>query len=108
MALTDLAPWHGAPPGGAIFPLVRLSFLFACSYRYAVILKRVRDGYFEKQLHELLELVEQEKQGAIALTEANVTNSLQKAAAAKDAEIQAQKAQLDAGEMARRAKSAVT
>ena len=69
---------------------------------YADILKQVRDGDFEKQLHERLELAEREKQGAIALAEANVTNALQKAAAAKDTEIQALKAQVDAGEVARK------
>eukprot|EP01031_Cornospumella_fuschlensis_P023309 gene23309-28298_t len=69
---------------------------------YADILKQVRDGDFEKQLHERLELAEREKQGAIALAEANVTNALQKTAAAKDTEIQALKAQLDAGEVARK------
>ena len=62
----------------------------------------MRDGDFEKQLHERLELAEREKQGAIALADANVTNALQKTAAAKDAEIQALKAQLDAGEVARK------
>jgi hypothetical protein len=69
---------------------------------YADILKQVRDGDFEKQLHERLELAEREKQGTIALAEANVTNALQKKAAAKDTEIQALKAQLDAGEVARK------
>jgi hypothetical protein len=69
---------------------------------YADILKQVRDGDFEKQLHERLELAEREKQGAIALAEANVTNALQKAAAAKDTEIQALKAQLETGEVARK------
>ena len=68
---------------------------------YADILKQVRDGDFEKQLRERLELAEREKQGAIALAKAEVTNALQKAAAAKDTEIQALKAQLDAGEVAR-------
>lgn len=69
---------------------------------YADILKQVRDGDFEKQLHERLELAEREKRDAIALAEANVTNALQKTAAAKDTEIQALKAQLDAGEVARK------
>lgn len=67
---------------------------------YADILKQVRDGDFEKQLHERLELAEREKRDAIALAEAKVTNELQKAAAVKDTEIQALKAQLDAGEVA--------
>ncbi len=69
---------------------------------YADILKQVRDGDFEKQLHERLELAEREKRDAIALAEAKVTNALQKTAAAKDTEIQALKAQLDAGEVARK------
>jgi hypothetical protein len=69
---------------------------------YADILKQVRDGDFEKQLHERLELAERDKQGAIALAEANVTNALQKTAAAKDTEIQALKAQLETGEVARK------
>jgi hypothetical protein len=69
---------------------------------YADILKQVRDGDFEKQLHERLELAEREKRDAIALAEANVTHALQKTAAAKDTEIQALKAQLDAGEVARK------
>jgi hypothetical protein len=69
---------------------------------YADILKQVRDGAFEQQLHERLELAEREKRDAIALAKAEVTNALQQAAAAKDTEIQALKAQLDAGEVARK------
>ena len=69
---------------------------------YADILKQVRDGAFEQALHERLELAEREKRDAIALAKAEVTNALQKAAAAKDTEIQALKAQLDAGEVARK------
>ncbi|WNO05527.1 DUF2130 domain-containing protein [Rhodoferax mekongensis] len=69
---------------------------------YADILKQVRDGEFEQALHERLELAEREKQGAIALAKAEVTNALQKAAAAKDTEIQALRAQLDAGEVERK------
>jgi len=69
---------------------------------YADILKQVRDGEFEQQLHERLELAEREKRDAIALAKAEVTNALQKAAATKDTEIQALKAQLDAGEVARK------
>lgn len=64
---------------------------------YADILKQVRDADFAAQLHERLELAEQDKRSAVALAQAQVANELQKAAAAKDAEIQALKAQLDAG-----------
>jgi hypothetical protein len=69
---------------------------------YANILKQVRDGDFDKQLHERLELAEREKRDAIALAEAKLANELQSAAARKDAEIQALQAQLAAGEVARK------
>lgn len=69
---------------------------------YADILKQVRDGAFEQQLHERLELAEQDKRNAIELATARVASELQKSAAAKDAEIQGLKARLDAGEVARR------
>ena len=69
---------------------------------YADILKQVRDADFEKQLHERLELAERDKQNAVELAQAKVTSELQKAASAKDAEIQALKARLDAGEVAQK------
>ena len=69
---------------------------------YASILKQVRDGEFEKQLHERLELAEQDKRNAVELAQTKVASEMQKAAAAKDAEIQALKAALDTEEVARR------
>ena len=69
---------------------------------YADILKQVRDSDFEKQLHERLELAEQDKLNAVQLAKAKLAGELQKAAAAKDAEIQELKARLDAGEVARK------
>lgn len=69
---------------------------------YADILKQVRDSEFEKQLHERLELAAQDKQNAIELARTKVASELQKAAAAKDAEIQELKARLDAGEITRK------
>src|SRR5690606_16004471 len=69
---------------------------------YADILKQVRDSDFEKQLHERLELAEQDKRNAVELARAKVASDLQKAASAKDAEIQELKAKLDAGEVARK------
>ena len=69
---------------------------------YSDILKQVRDADFEKQLHERLELAERDKQNAVELAQAKVTCELQKAASAKDAEIQALKARLDAGEVAQK------
>ena len=69
---------------------------------YANILKQVRDGDFDKQLHERLELAEREKRDAIALAEAKLAHELQGAAARKDTEIQALQAQLAAAEVARK------
>ena len=69
---------------------------------YADILKQVRDGDFEKQLHERLELAEREKQNAVELAQAKIAGELQKAASEKDSEIQELKAKLDAGEVARK------
>lgn len=69
---------------------------------YADILKQVRDSEFEQQLHERLELAEQDKRNAVELAKTKVASELQKAAAAKDAEIQELKARLDAGEVARK------
>ncbi len=66
---------------------------------YADILKQVRDNEFEQQLHERLELAEQDKRNAVELATTRVTSELEKAAAAKDAEIQELKARLDAGEV---------
>ncbi|MGY4230397.1 hypothetical protein ACVMIH_007758 [Bradyrhizobium sp. USDA 4503] len=66
---------------------------------YAEILKQVRDGDFEKQLHERLELAEREKQNAVELAKAKVSSDLQKTAAAKDAEIQELKSKLEASEV---------
>ena len=69
---------------------------------YADILKQVRDKEFEKQLAERLELAEQDKRNAVALAQAKVTSELEKIASAKDAEIQALKVRLDAGDVAQK------
>jgi hypothetical protein len=69
---------------------------------YADILKQVRDSAFEQQLHERLELAEQDKRNAVELAQAKVTSEMQKAAVARDSEIQELKARLDAGEVARK------
>lgn len=66
---------------------------------YADILKQVRDRDFEKQLHERLELAEQDKRSAVELAKAQVANEMQKGASAKDAEIQRLNAKLDANEV---------
>jgi hypothetical protein len=68
---------------------------------YADILKQVRDSEFEQQLHERLELAERDKRNAVELARTQVASELQRAAAEKDAQIQALKARLDAGEVER-------
>jgi len=69
---------------------------------YADILKQVRDSEFEQQLHERLELAEKDKRNAVELARNKVGSDMQKAAAAKDAEIQELKAKLNAGEVTRK------
>jgi hypothetical protein len=69
---------------------------------YADILKQVRDNDFEHQLHERLELAEKDKQSAVELAKSEVGSEMQKAAAAKDTEIQALNAKLDTGEVSRK------
>ena len=67
---------------------------------YADILKQVRDGEFEQQLHERLELAEKDKRNAVELATTKVASESQKTAAAKDTEIQDLHAKLKAGEAA--------
>ena len=69
---------------------------------YADILKQVRDNEFEQQLHERLELAEKDKLSAVELAKSEVDREMQKTAAAKDTEIQALKAKLDAGEVTKK------
>ena len=69
---------------------------------YADIVKQVRDGEFEQLLHDRLELAEQDKRNAVELAETKVASEMQKAAAAKDGEIQELKSKLNAGEVARK------
>ena len=69
---------------------------------YADILKQVRDSEFDKQLHERLELAEQDKRNAVELAETKIKSELQKATAGKDAQIQELKAQIDADAVARK------
>jgi hypothetical protein len=69
---------------------------------YADILKQVRDGDFEAQLHERLALADKDKQNAVELARTKAAGELQRASAAKDAEIQQLQARLDAGEVQRK------
>lgn len=63
---------------------------------YADILRQVRDSAFEQQLHERLELAEQDKRNAVELVKTQGTSDLQKTVATKDAEIEKLKARIDA------------
>lgn len=69
---------------------------------YADILKQVRDSEFNEQLHKRLELAEKEKLNAVELAMEKASGEMQKAAAAKEAEIQELKARLDKGEESRK------
>ena len=69
---------------------------------YANILKQVRDSEFEKQLHERLELAEQDKKNAVELARSKDAGEFQKANTAKDTEIQGLKSKLEAGEVAQK------
>jgi len=69
---------------------------------YADILKQVHDGEFEQQLHERLELAEKDKINAVELAKEKFGSEMQKAAVAKDSEIQELKAKLETGEVAQK------
>ena len=68
---------------------------------YADILKQVRDSEFDQQLHERLLLAEEEKKNAVELAKSEVAREMQKTTADKDTEIQALKANLERGEVAK-------
>ncbi len=65
---------------------------------FADILKQVRDGEFQKELHERLELLEKDKESAVKLAEANAKNELQEQVSKKDTELAELKAKIDAFE----------
>lgn len=69
---------------------------------YADIQKQVRDNEFETQLNERLALAEKDKRNALELAKSEAGNELQKAAVAKDTQIQDLKAKLDAGDAAKK------
>lgn len=69
---------------------------------YADILRQVRNSEFNSELHERLEQAEREKEAALALKEAQVTNALNAEASFKDAEIERLKAELGAAEIAKK------
>jgi hypothetical protein len=62
----------------------------------------VRDGDFERQLQERLELAERDKRNAVELAQTKDASESPKDLAATDAQIQDLKAKLDAEEVARK------
>ena len=68
---------------------------------YAEIVKQIRDGEFQQELHERLEMAEREKSSAVELAKAQTATALKDAAAAKDAEIIQLKAAVQAAELAK-------
>jgi len=68
---------------------------------FADIVKQVRDDEFERELRDRLSVAEREKVNALKLVKAESTTELKDAVSKKDAEIQALKAQLDSGEVAK-------
>ena len=66
---------------------------------YADILKQVRNSEFEEQLHQRLELAEKEKLNALELAKEKSASEMQRAAAAKEAEIQSLKNKLESNEL---------
>jgi hypothetical protein len=67
----------------------------------ADILKQVRDSEFDQQLHDRMALAEKEKLSVLEIERVKAGSALLKAAAAKDAEITALKAQLESSQLAR-------
>lgn len=62
---------------------------------FADILKQVRDHQFEEELRKRLDIAEKEKENAIKLAEANITNTLQKDLAKRETELAELKANKD-------------
>lgn len=67
---------------------------------YAEIVKQVRDDEFRNQLQAQLEILEREKESALALAAANASSELQTVVAGRDTELQDLKAKLEASEVA--------
>ena len=68
---------------------------------YADIAKQVRDKEFEKQIHDRLELADQEKQRELELERAKALTALQRVEAEKNTEIQSLEAKVEASKTAR-------
>jgi len=65
---------------------------------FADILKQVRDGAFEKEIHDRLELMEKDKNSAVKLAEAEIKNLFQTDIAKKDSELAKLQSKLELSE----------
>ena len=66
---------------------------------FADIVKQVRDHQFEEELRARLDIAEKEKENAIKLAEANITNTLQKDLAKKESELAEIKSKINNAEL---------
>lgn len=66
---------------------------------FADILKQVRDTEFEKEIKERELLLKQDKENAVKLAEANITNTLQKDLAKKETELSEMKSKVSNAEL---------
>ncbi len=66
---------------------------------FADIVKQVRDPQFEEELRERLDIAEKEKENAIKLAEANITNALQIDLAKKESELAEIKSKINNAEL---------
>jgi len=66
---------------------------------FADIVKQVRDHQFEEELRERLDIAEKEKENAIKLAEANITNVLQRDLARKESELAEIKSKINNAEL---------
>ena len=69
---------------------------------YADIVAQVRNGEFDKEIHERLALAENEKLSAVAMAEQKMMSELERVKAANDARIAELQSALDAGETAKK------
>jgi len=66
---------------------------------FADIVKQVRDHQFEEELRQRLDIAEKEKENAIKLAEANITNTLQRDLARKESELAEIKSKINNAEL---------
>ena len=71
---------------------------------FADILKQVRDEEFNKDLKEREQIFTEEKESAVKLAEANITNTVQKDLARKETELAEMKSKINNAELEKKQK----